>query len=216
MEPTPERTSDRLDKFPPEIRFIIFKHALSCGERRLRQIRDARSDNQDIGLLVALVNDPKYGEVCEALYKSNAIVLDHYEQLRNLALRKVSPSAQPFLTHLELANFDPFYTTEFLGMVLRNIPIVALGSRLPKLRSLTIAIDPLFSGSVRAALASADQTCHWKLVCTAVGCYRLVCNQRFVVMVTHNALVQRWKEAKRETDSFDGVMDWMVQEGLEI
>ncbi|KAK5724213.1 hypothetical protein LTR17_013499 [Elasticomyces elasticus] len=215
MEPTPERTPDRLDEFPPEIRLIIFKHALSYGEGRLRQIRDARNDHQDIGLLVALVNDSKYGEVCEALYSSNAIVLDYQAQLRNLTLRNVSPGAQLHLTHLELANFSIHYT-EFVRMALQDIQtsILALTSRLPKLRSLTIAIDPLFLGycGVRAALASAARTRQWKLTCTAVGCYRLDCNKSLVVMFKHNRLVQRWKEAKRELASFDDVVDWIDEE----
>ncbi|KAK3643108.1 hypothetical protein LTR56_004947 [Elasticomyces elasticus] len=169
----------------------------------------------DIALLVALVNDPKYGEACEALYSSNAIVLDYREQLLDLALRNNSPDAFQQLTHLELNNFGK-YCGEFL--VHQNIQMSVLGlltlcSRLPKLRSLTIAIDSLcFAYSTfRDQVASSNNARHCELVCTGVGRYRLDCNETFVVNFTHYALVHHWKEAKRERDSFDGVVDWLLK-----
>ncbi|KAK4889941.1 hypothetical protein LTR27_011271 [Elasticomyces elasticus] len=198
-QPAPASTTPWLDLLPAEIRIDIFGYALCCGDEGLRINCEHRKNNTSIALLIALVNDPKYGEAYEAFYSSNSFVLDYYQELHALSLHNKWPNLIRYITYLELANFANY--KEFLGSKAPQTSVFALCSRLSKLRSLTIAYDAQSFGSysTRRQLEIGDRLRGHELTCVAVGQCVLECDKSFVVKLKHYALVQSWSEAKLST-----------------
>ncbi|KAK4979374.1 hypothetical protein LTR42_001877 [Elasticomyces elasticus] len=204
-QPAPASTTPWLDLLPAEIRMDIFVYALRCGNEGLRINCEHRKNNTSIALLIALVNDSKYGEAYEAFYISKSFVLDYYQELHALSLHNRWPNIVRYITHLELANFANY--KEFLGLKAPQTSVLALCSRLPKLRSLTIAYDAQNFGSYpfRRQLENGDRLRGHELTCVAVGQYVLECNKSFVVKLKHYALVQSWSEAKQSPQDWPTV-----------
>ncbi|KAK5743470.1 hypothetical protein LTR17_002645 [Elasticomyces elasticus] len=203
-QPAPVSTTPWLDLLPAEIRIDIFGYAFCCGDEGLRINCEHRKNNTSIALLIALVNDPKYGEAYEAFYSSKSFVLDYYQELHALSLHTKWPNIVRYITHLELANFVNY--KEFLGSKAPQTSVFALCSRLAKLRSLTIAYDAqsFESYPTRRQLENGDRLRGHELTCVAVGQYVLECNKSFVVKLKHYALVQSWSEAKKSA------CDWLT------
>ncbi|KAK5724212.1 hypothetical protein LTR17_013498 [Elasticomyces elasticus] len=182
-----------LDKVSAEIRIEIFRH-LYC---RLRLKPQAKRNNTDIALLVALVNDlQKYAEAREVFFHCNIFVLRNRQQLHGLACYQSSPAAMKYLTRLELVNLND--KNEFLNVQSMQSAIQKVSTHLPKLKSLTIAYDPLRYG-VTTTREHFDKGVFKdrKLNCVAVGCYTLDCKERYVVQLQHYHLVHCWSEMKK-------------------
>ncbi|KAK5710926.1 hypothetical protein LTR15_012720 [Elasticomyces elasticus] len=170
-QPAPASTTPWLDLLPAESRIDIFGYALCCGDEGWRINYEHRKNNTSIALLIPLVNDPKYGEAYEAFYSCQSFALDYYQELHALNVHNKWPNIVRYITHLELANFANY--KEFLGSKAPQTSVLALCSRQPKLRSLTIAYDAQNFGSYpfRRQLENGDRLRGHELTCVAVGQY---------------------------------------------
>ncbi|KAK5689526.1 hypothetical protein LTR97_012866 [Elasticomyces elasticus] len=166
-QPAPASTTPWLDLLPAEIRIDIFGYALCCRDEGWRINYEHRKNNTSIALLIALVNDPKYGEAYEAFYSCQSFALDYYQELHALNVHNKWPNIVRYITHLELANFANY--KEFLGSKAPQTSVLALCSRQPKLRSLTIAYDAQNFGSYpfRRQLENGDSLRGHELTCVA-------------------------------------------------
>ncbi|KAK3643107.1 hypothetical protein LTR56_004946 [Elasticomyces elasticus] len=179
-----------LDRLSAEIRVQIFKELYCTGQRV--SVPQVKGDNTAIALLVALVNDPqKYAEAREVFYRCSIFILRNRQQLHKLAGCESQLFPMRHIASLELVNLKD--RKEFLEPQSMQSAILKVSAYLPKLKSLTIACDPLRYGygGYKTIKQHIDQGAlkNRKLTCTTFGCYTLDCKERFVVTLKHYELV---------------------------
>ncbi|KAK3643109.1 hypothetical protein LTR56_004948 [Elasticomyces elasticus] len=196
-----------LDRIPAGIRVQIFGLALRCDVPVVLATK-SRNDNST-ALLIALVNDQKYGEACEAFYESNTFRLTSETQLGDImtaSIHSIIPGSH--ITHLEWPYLG---RTTFTGPNDIN-RIVDRCSPLPKLKSLLVLYEQYyFPCDLIDHIEKVDEKLASRLVCVGVGHFTLRATSSLVVHIQRPSLKRAWQAMKlSERRTFEEVVDIVV------